>query len=222
MEKFKAVLFDFDGVIAKTMEDNSRAWAQACTELGFAFDPEEFFLCEGMKSTEYAGRLVSRHGRETTEIEKLVARKNEVYCSNNQFSFYLGIESLVERLRDDGIMIGVVSGGSRQRLLAGRSAELLKRCDTVVTGDELKQGKPSPEGYIRAALELKVSSSECLVIENAPLGIESAKKAGMRCIAVCSTLSSNHLREADEVVADHAELVQLFVDGGSGSLKTAQ
>ena len=67
---------------------------------------------------------------------------------------------------------------------------------------------------MRAAQELKVSPAECLVIENAPLGIESAKNAGMWCIGVCSTLSSNHLSEADEVVTDHAELVQLFVDGG--------
>ena len=222
MERFKAVLFDFDGVIGKTMEDSCRAWAQACTEFGLIFDPEEFYLCEGMKSSEYARRLVERHGHDGHEAEKLVTRKNEIYSANNQFSFYVGIESLVERLRDDGIKVGVVSGGSRQRLLSGRSGELLKRCDTVVTGDELKQGKPSPEGYMRAAHELKVSPAECLVIENAPLGIESAKNAGMRCIGVCSTLSSNHLREADEVVTDHAELVQLLGDGGTLSLKAAQ
>jgi beta-phosphoglucomutase len=222
MERFKAVLFDFDGVIGKTMEDSCRAWDEACSEFGLSFDPEEFYLCEGMKSSEYAGRLVKRHGRDAAEAEKLVARKNEIYSSNNQFSFYVGIESLVERLRDDGIKVGVVSGGSRRRLLSGRSGDLLKRCDTVVTGDELEQGKPSPEGYMRAAHELKVSPADCLVIENAPLGIESAKNAGMRCIGVCSTLSSNHLREADEVVTDHAELVRLFIDGGSGYLMAAQ
>jgi beta-phosphoglucomutase len=222
MERFKAVLFDFDGVIGKTMEDSCRAWDEACSEFGLSFDPEEFYLCEGMKSSEYADRLVKRHGRDAAEAEKLVARKNEIYSSNNQFSFYVGIESLVERLRDDGIKVGVVSGGSRRRLLSGRSGDLLKRCDTVVTGDELEQGKPSPEGYMRAAHELKVSPADCLVIENAPLGIESAKNAGMRCIGVCSTLSSNHLREADEVVTDHAELVRFFIDGGSGYLKAAQ
>ena len=222
MEKFKAVLFDFDGVIGRTMEDSCRAWAQACTENGVTFDPEEFYLCEGMKSSEYARRLMERHGRDSLEADKLVARKNEIYSANNQFSFYVGIESLVERLRDDGIKVGVVSGGSRQRLLSGRSGELLKRCDAVVTGDELTQGKPSPEGYMRAAHELKVAPAECLVIENAPLGIESAKNAGMTCIGVCSTLSCNHLRGADEVVTDHAELMQFFVDGVSFSSKDAR
>ena len=221
MEKFKAVLFDFDGVIGRTMEDSCRAWAQACTESGLTFDPEEFYLCEGMKSAEYARRLMERHGRSAQEADRLVARKNEIYSSHNQFSFYVGIESLVARLRDDGIKVGVVSGGSRKRLLSGRSGELLRRCDTVVTGDELHQGKPSPEGYIRAAQELQVAPAECLVIENAPLGIESAKNAGMACIGLCSTLSSNHLSEADEVVTDHAELMQLFGDGGSLSSKVA-
>jgi beta-phosphoglucomutase len=221
MERFKAVLFDFDGVIGKTMEDSCRAWGHACTEFDLTFDPEEFYLCEGMKSIEYAGCLVKRHGRDTAEAHKLVARKNEIYSANNQFSFYVGIESLVERLRNDGIKVGVVSGGSRQRLLSGRSGYLLKRCDAVITGDELQQGKPSPEGYMRAAQQLKVSPAECLVIENAPLGIESAKNAGMTCIGVCSTLSSYHLSKADEVVTDHAELVQLFIDGKSRSLKAA-
>jgi len=222
MEKFKAVLFDFDGVIGRTMEDSCRAWAQACTENGVTFDPEEFYLCEGMKSSEYARRLLERHGRDPHDAEKLVARKNEIYSSDNHFSFYVGIESLVERLRDEGIKVGVVSGGSRQRLLSGRSGELLKRCDAVVTGDELQQGKPSPEGYMRAAQELRVSPGECLVIENAPLGIESAKNAGMTCIGVCSTLSSNHLREADQVVMDHAELMQFFSEGGSRTSEEAR
>jgi HAD superfamily hydrolase (TIGR01509 family) len=215
MEKFKAVLFDFDGVIGKTLEDSCRAWAHACTEAGLTFDAEEFYLCEGMKSTEYAGRLFARHGRDPEGAASLVSRKNELYSSNNQFSFYVGIETLVQRLQDKGIKIGVVSGGSRARLLSGRSGQLLKHVDVVVTGDELTQGKPAPEGYRKAAEALKVAPDECLVIENAPLGIQSAKNAGMSCIGVCSTLSQNHLQSADRVVADHTELLQLFIEGNA-------
>lgn len=210
MEKFKAVLFDFDGVIGKTMEDSCRAWASACSEIGISFDAEEFYLCEGMKSSEYARRLLARHGRDSQGVAPLVARKNELYQADNQFSFYVGIEGLVRRLRDNGVKVGVVSGGSRARLLSGRSGELLRQCDAVVTGDELTQGKPAPEGYQKAAEALQVKPAECLVVENAPLGIESAKSAGMSCIGVCSTLSGDHLRYADRVVANHAELMQLL------------
>jgi len=215
MEKFKAVLFDFDGVIGKTLEDSCRAWAHACTEAGLTFDPEEFYLCEGMKSTEYAGRLFARHGRDPQGAPGLASRKNELYSSNNQFSFYGGIEALVHSLQDRGVKVGVVSGGSRARLLSGRSGELLKHVDVVVTGDDLTQGKPAPEGYRKAAEALRVAPDECLVIENAPLGIQSAKNAGMSCIGVCSTLSPNHLQTADRVVADHAELLQLFSEGNA-------
>ena len=213
MEKFKAVLFDFEGVIGKTLEDSCRAWAHACTEAGLTFDPEEFYLCEGMKSSEYACRLFARHGRDSEGATSLVSRKSELYSSNNQFSFYVGIETLVQRLQEKGVKIGVVSGGSRARLLSGRSGQLLRQVDVVVTGDELTQGKPAPEGYRKAAAALNVAPNECLVIENAPLGIQSAKNAGMACIGVCSTLSKSHLQSADKVVADHAELLQLFSDG---------
>lgn len=213
MEKFKAVLFDFDGVIGKTLEDSCRAWARACTEAGLTFDPEEFYVSEGMKSIEYARRLLARHDRDPVQAEALVARKDQLYRESNQFSFYVGIEGLVHQLRGDGVKVAVVSGGSRARLLSGQAGELLKRVDVVVTGDELVQGKPAPEGYRKAAEALKVSPDECLVIENAPLGIQAAKSAGMACVGVCSTLSHSHLRSADRVVANHAELVQLLSEG---------
>jgi beta-phosphoglucomutase len=210
MGNFRAVLFDFDGVIGKTLEDNTRAWTLACRELGVPFDPEEFLLAEGMKSAEFASRLLARHGREVAEVETLIDRKNELYRSHNRFSIYPGVEKLVKRLRDSGVKVGVVSGGGRERLLSGRAGDLLRSCDTVVTGDELTHGKPNPEAYQRAAEALKVSPAECLVVENAPLGIQSAKSAGMSCIGICSTLSGDHLRRADRVVADHAELVKVL------------
>lgn len=213
MEKYKAVIFDFDGVIGKTLEDSCRAWAHACTEAGLSFDPQDFYVCEGMKSIEYARRLLARHDRDPQGAETLVSRKDELFRANNQFSFYVGIEGLVRRLRDEGMKVGIVSGGSRARLLSGRSGELLKQVDVVVTGDELSQGKPAPEGYQKAANALRVLPQQCLVIENAPLGIQSAKNAGMTCIGVCSTLSSSHLQSADKVVADHTELVQLLSEG---------
>jgi beta-phosphoglucomutase len=210
MEKCRAILFDFDGVIGKTLEDSCRAWKQACAESGITFDPEDFYLHEGMKSAEYARRLLERNDRDPAEAYKLVARKDELYRASNEFSFYPGIEKLVVQLQQGGVRVGVVSGGSRQRLLSGGSGDLLRRCDTVVTGDDLSEGKPSPEGYIRAAEGLGFSPKECIVVENAPLGIQAAKSAGMTCVGVCSTLSSDHLTGADIVLTGHSELIEWF------------
>lgn len=221
MEKFKAVLFDFDGVIGKTMEDSCRAWETACTEAGLSFDRESFYLAEGMKAIEFARRLLVQHGRDVSEADALVSRKNEVYRSHNTFTFYSGIEALMQRLRGNGVKIGVVSGGSRARLLSGQAGELLRSCDAVITGDDLTQGKPAPEGYQKAAQALKVAPADCLVVENAPLGIESAKTAGMSCIGVCSTLSRRHLERADRVVADHEELTKVFCAAAPLSLVPA-
>ena len=210
MEKFKAVLFDFDGVIGKTMEDSCRAWETACAEAGLSFDREAFYLAEGMKAIEFARTVLLKHGRDLADAHALVSRKNELYRSNNSFAFYGGIEALMQRLRGSGVKVGVVSGGSRARLLSGEAGKLLRSCDAVITGDDLTQGKPAPEGYQKAAEALKVAPADCLVVENAPLGIESAKTAGMSCIGVCSTLARKHLEQADRVVADHDELTQVF------------
>jgi len=72
----------------------------------------------------------------------------------------------------------------------------------VITGDDVSKGKPDPEAYLKAANELNVVSSECLVIENAPLGIEAAKRAEMRVVALTTTLDREVLSGADYYAKD--------------------
>ncbi len=76
----------------------------------------------------------------------------------------------------------------------------------VIDGEETKICKPSPEPYLKAVQRLGVSKDRCLVIENAPLGIRLAKRAGLRCIAVTSYLDQECLKEADLIVDNHREI----------------
>ena len=76
----------------------------------------------------------------------------------------------------------------------------------VNDGEETKICKPSPEPYLKAVERLGVSKESCLVIENAPLGIRSAKSAGLRCIAVTSYLDQECLKEADLIIDNHREI----------------
>jgi beta-phosphoglucomutase len=78
--------------------------------------------------------------------------------------------------------------------------------DCVITADDVEHGKPDPEPYWRAIQKLHVAPSEALVIENAPLGIRSAKSAGAAVVAITTTLAPHYLREADFIVHDFAEL----------------
>jgi len=86
-----------------------------------------------------------------------------------------------------------------------------KLFDFIVTGDCVKRGKPYPEPYLKAAKGLKVKPSECVVIENAPYGVLSAKRAGMFCIALTSSLPPEYLKRAD-VIADNFEEISALID----------
>lgn len=206
MKNYKAILFDFDGVVGKTMEDNYDAWAYAFLRHNIKLDKDEYYLLEGRNTRSVAEILLKKYCLDLTLVEKTVELKEDYYRKNNSFSFYEGVKSLIVELRENGFLIGLVSGASRKRLTDSGIEEFLNSVEVVITGDEVTECKPAPEPYLKAAGKLCLSTADCLVIENAPLGIEAARSAGMDCIAVCSTLDSRFLAGANIIIDRIADL----------------
>ncbi len=102
--------------------------------------------------------------------------------------------------------MAVVTAGLLDRLRRSVPDGFLDRFTAIVCGEDTAEGKPSPQPYLRGAEKLGVRPEECIVIENAPIGIESAKRAGAYCIALCTTVPRQHLAHADEVVESFEEL----------------
>jgi beta-phosphoglucomutase len=102
----------------------------------------------------------------------------------------------------------MVTAGRLTRLERSAPPGFLKRFDAIVTGEDTGEGKPSPEPYLCGARRLGVRPQACIVVENAPLGIEAAKRAGAYCIALRTTLDEQALAGADEVVASFEALVR--------------
>jgi beta-phosphoglucomutase len=202
-----AVLFDFDGVIGDTVEDNYLAWRAAFAPYGIVPDRTECFLLEGKKTAELAATVLERHGLEPALGPTVGAAKDAHYAAHNRFAFYPGVLELIPALQRAGLKVAVVSGGMRRRLFNPLTVDFLSSFDTVVTADECSRGKPEPEPFLKAAEKLGVLPERCLVVENAPLGVTAAKRAGMRCIAVTSSLSAEHLREADIIVPHVGDIV---------------
>jgi len=168
-------------------------------------------LIEGVPVHELPNRFCQKHnlkGPSKEDSAELVRKKEKYYLNNHHFTLYPGVESLVDRLRFKNIRMAVVTAGLIERLKASVPSGFLEKFNAIVTGEDTKEGKPSPAPYIRGAEKLGVSLKDCIVIENAPLGIESAKKAGAYCIALCTTLSRNYLNGADEVVRSFENLNQ--------------
>lgn len=209
-KKFAAILFDFDGVIGKTMDDNYISWKHAFSKYGIHIDKNEFFLLEGMTTDKIAEHFLKKASGKINISGEVAKTKDEYYLRNRSFSVYNGIGNLLPYLKEKGYLLALVSGGTHKRISKSLKNKFLNYFDVVITGDDITRCKPHPEPYLTAAKKLSVKPSDCLAIENAPLGIESAKRAGMQCIAVCSTLNKKYLTKADKLINRITELSKIL------------
>ena len=210
MKKYKAIFFDFDGVIGETMEDNYEAWQHAFSKYRISIDKDEYFLLEGMNTKGIAKYFFDRDVSDSQTITEIVNLKEKYYLENNRFRFYDGVETLIPEFKRRGYSTGLVSGASNSRLSKIVNHTFLKNMDVIITGDKVINCKPHPEPYLNAAKALSVSPLECVAVENAPVGIESAKSAGMYCIAICSTLERRYLEKANMIIDKFADLEKLL------------
>ncbi len=196
----KAILCDFDGVLGVTGQDNYKAWSTILLEFDIALNEEEYFLTEGKNSPQLLREILTEHGHSLDLIPKLIEKKQALYTTSNSFSFYPGTTELIDLAKRKSLKLGVVSGGSQNRLTKPEAIKVISNFDTIITAADTDNAKPAPDPYLLAAERLKVDPSNCIVIENAPLGIEAAIKANMFCIAIPSTLDKKHLFKAHLIV----------------------
>ena len=197
--KPKAVIFDFDGTLAQTMEDTFQAWKVTMSDYGIDLQPDDYYPLEGMNVYEVSRTLLRKYHKTPSDEKEVVQKKEKHYLENHRFLLYPGAEELLELLRSKQIPLAVVTAALRDRLQNTLPSGFLEKFDAVVTGDDTSAGKPSPLPYLKGAEKLGMKPEDCIAVENAPLGIQSAKKAGTYCIAVSSTVDKKYLNEADEV-----------------------
>jgi beta-phosphoglucomutase len=205
---FKAVIFDFDGVIADTMNDNFNAWEYSFLKYNVKIEKKDYFILEGMGPKSIANNFIDRNNLDKKLLSKIILEKEKFYKKNNQFKVYTEIYSIFNFLIEKNILIGIVTGASKERLISTLDKKLIAQTSVLITSDDVIKTKPDPEPYLVAIDKLNLSSTNCLVIENAILGIKSAKSAGCTCYAISTTLSEEYLLESDISFKSHSGLVQ--------------
>ncbi|MCC6182565.1 MAG: HAD family phosphatase [Bacteroidia bacterium] len=203
----KAVIFDFDGVIGDTMQDNYKAWQIAFNAYQFNLDASEYFQLEGMGRFQIAQYFIEKYALNPNIKNEVVEAKEEIYKKINDFKIYNYVDEIFELLTNQHIKTAIVTGASKDRIQKYLSPKIAEQLTAIVTADDVKNTKPHPEPYLKAIEKLGVSATNCIVIENAILGIQSAKQAGCTCFALETTLSKEHLNEADLVFNNHFELL---------------
>lgn len=200
----RAVLFDMDGVLYDSMPNHARSWQQTMEEFGFkTTKPEEFYLHEGRPGKFTINIIFQRElGRDATdeEIEKVYSRKTELFSQYNSGKTIPGAREVLEMVKSYGLLPVLVTGSGQPSLLGKLDEDFpgIFTPDTMVTAFDVKFGKPHPEPFL---IGLKkggnLQPNQAIVIENAPLGIESAHKAGIFVIAVdTGPLPDSVLKEA--------------------------
>ncbi len=185
--KLKSVFFDMDGVLYDSMPNHEYSWCKAFEAENITFGPEEAYANEGRTAKSTINLVFERelgHGATDADVERIYARKTELMHSRPQPPILPGMQELLRTLPTLGVRVYVVTG-SRQPSLVGKLHEAFGITDaTLVSGADVKRGKPDPEPYLMALSRSGCEVSECLVVENAPMGVRSGKAAGLTVWAV--------------------------------------
>lgn len=204
----KAVLFDYDGVLADTMGDLFKGWRHSFKRhANIEIKKQDHFALEGKSALEIAKNLCRKYKVSVKDFEALIKDKDSYYFKNNNFKIYEGMKEIINFLKKKGLKVAIVSGGSRPRIKKMTGARLFNKFDIVLAAGDVKRGKPFPDPYLKALKLLKISPEEAIIVENAPLGVKAAKAAGVFCIALETTLDKTFLKEADVVVKDVQNLL---------------
>jgi len=205
-KKLKAILFDFDGVLGNTMGDNYKAWKTSFLDYGIEINREDYFPMEGLQLKEIAKILSLKYGLNNIDPEEIVLKKEKYYKEDNNFSFYPEVEEIINLLKERGLKLAIVSAANYQRLSDTVPKDFLSKFDSVITGDKITRGKPHPEPYLKAMEELNENYETSMVIENAPIGVTSAKNANLYCLAISSTMKPIFLINADEIAFEFKDI----------------
>ena len=188
-----AVLFDLDGVLVDSIECIERIWREWAARHNISFT-KLMQVAHGRRTVETV-RLIASHLDPDEELEAL---EGEESSSLEGVRIIAGAMELVSALPKDHWAI--VTSGSHRTATARINFAGLPMPKVLVTADDIERGKPAPDAYLMAARGLGIEPHHCLVIEDAPAGIQAAHNASMPAIAVATTYPKDELTEADAIV----------------------
>jgi HAD superfamily hydrolase (TIGR01509 family) len=205
----KGLIFDVDGVLMDSMPYHADAWVQAFREVGIHITNMDVYEIEGSNHRGIVDIIFHKAGLEPhpSDYEAFLKRKREYFLRNNKAEPFKGMLMCLQALKKK-YKLAVASGADRTIVNALMDKFYPDIFEVIISGEDVSRGKPDPEPYLTAACKLGLKPEECMVIENAPLGIKSAKSAGICCVAVPTYLPEEKLIDADMVLKNHAELIE--------------
>ncbi|MEM7232599.1 MAG: HAD family phosphatase [Planctomycetota bacterium] len=207
----RAVLFDFDGVVADTETIHFQTFAATLAEVGIIVTPEEhaadYMGIDDAGCFRVAHEKKGRPNPSEETIDQLLRRKSELYdASLHEIGIFAGFREVLEAAQSRGPFT-IASCGRRRDIEAVLGQhELLDRFPAFISADEIERPKPDPDCFLRAYRLLRdrdapdLKPEDCLVFEDSVRGVQAAKTAGMRCVALTHSFPAEKLQHADLVL----------------------
>lgn len=210
----KAVFFDMDGVLYNSMPNHATSWTEAFKTVGIHYPESASYENEGRTSKgtiQLAFRKYLNKEATHEEVIAVQALKTQLMTNCSTPHIMEGMTQLMHLLKNKNIQTLIVTGSKQPSLLDRLTDDFGIDPANVVSGNDVTREKPDPQPYLIALERAGVSPDEAIVIENAPLGIRSAKSAGIKTIAVNTGILPDevlHAEGANIVIGSTKELFQ--------------
>jgi len=207
----RALIFDMDGTIVDNMRFHEAAWGRLLTEHGLPFDADSFFRkTAGMASAEILSPLFPEADK--ARIDALGHDKEIYYreAYGPHVAPLAGLLSLMARADAARVPMALASAAPPGNIdIVLDTLKLRERFVTIVSPSQGFPGKPNPDLFLEAARRMGVAAGDCIVFEDAPNGVEAARRAGMRAAALLTMLDAHEFAGYDNLIASAQDFAAL-------------
>ena len=199
----RALIFDMDGTIVDNMAYHSKSWVAFFAKRGHTIDEEDFFRATAGRHGQEIIRTYLGDSFTDADHLEMIAEKEALYRDmyGPHLATLAGFEALVTRARAEGIKLVVGTAAPTENITFTLDGlDLRKHFDAIVGAADTKRGKPHPDVFLMGAEKAGALPANCIVFEDAPLGVEAARRAGMRAVVMTTTLPAEAFAEFDNVI----------------------
>jgi beta-phosphoglucomutase family hydrolase len=204
----KAVIFDMDGTLIDSTKADFLAWQKLFSFYGKSLTYKEYVPLLGIKSAQVVKEFLPLKNDE--EIQMALTRKLvffHEYIAENGIYPVPYADVFLKQIKQLDIPVALATSSRKAKMeMVMTKVELVTLFDAIVTGGDVKNGKPAPDIFIKAAEKLGVRPQDCIVFEDASNGVKAAKNAFMKCVALSSTQPPEALQEADLIIDTFKDL----------------
>jgi beta-phosphoglucomutase len=200
----RALIFDMDGTIVDNMAFHTQSWVTFFERRGQAIDADAFFRATAGRQGKEIIRSYLGADLPDAEVARLNGEKEAVYRElyGPHLKAVPGFVSLLAQADEAGFKLAVGTAAPPENVAFTLDGLGLRaRFASIVGATDVARGKPHPDVFLEAARRLDVAPQDCIVFEDAPLGVEAARRAGMRVVVITTTLPASAFAEFDNVIA---------------------